>query len=144
MVLYILFFLLDCHLIQLLHIHFTLLFYGVTDLWNNSISNIQNRLKETELSILTQIGDSIEKAIKRWEADSKPALIEKMKEELFADIRSQIKLINANSGRGLNKDEVEQLIHSALGVYDSDKTGLADFALEPAGLFRFVFFFRNL
>jgi hypothetical protein len=101
-------------------------------------------LKETELSILTQIGDSIEKAIKRWEADSKPALIEKMKEELFADIRSQIKLINANSGRGLNKDEVEQLIHSALGVYDSDKTGLADFALEPAGLFRFFFFFRNL
>nr|CAH0105620.1 unnamed protein product [Daphnia galeata] len=103
------------------------------DLWNNSISNIQNRLKETELSILTQIGDSIEKAIQRWEADSKPALIEKMKEELFADIRSEIKLINANSGRGLNKDEVEQLIHSALGVYDSDKTGLADFALEPAG-----------
>ena len=96
---------------------------------------MQNSLNEKELLILTQIGLRIEEAIKRWEADSKPALIEKIKEELFAEIRNQIKLVNANSGRGLSKEEVEQLIHSALGVYDSDKTGLADFALEPAGTF---------
>lgn len=91
-------------------------------------------MNEKELSMLTQIGVLIEEAIKRWETDSKPALIHKMKEDLIAEIRSQIKLVNANSGRGLSKDEVEQMIHSALGVYDSDKTGLADFALEPAGM----------
>ncbi|XP_046650925.1 uncharacterized protein LOC124342007 isoform X5 [Daphnia pulicaria] len=101
--------------------------------WGHDISNMQNSLNEKELSMLTQIGVLIEEAIKRWETDSKPALIHKMKEDLIAEIRSQIKLVNANSGRGLSKDEVEQMIHSALGVYDSDKTGLADFALEPAG-----------
>jgi hypothetical protein len=120
------------------------IFYGVTEIWGHKISNIQNHLSEKELSILKHIGVGIEEAIKRWEADSKPALIEKIKEELFTEIRSQIKLINANSGRGLSKDEVEQLIHSALDVYDSDKTGLADFALEPAGLLIFFIIIFSL
>lgn len=92
-------------------------------------------MDEKELSILKQTATNIEEAITRWEGASKPVMIDSMKEQLVAEIRRQIKMINAKSGQGLGKDEVEQLIHSALGVYDSDKTGLADYALEPAGKF---------
>lgn len=100
--------------------------------WDSDLSELQHRMNGIG-SLSSQMGISVEEAIKRWELDSKPALIQKIKEELLAEIGVQIKLINADSGRGLSKEEVEQLIRSALGVYDSDKTGLADFALEPAG-----------
>ena len=103
----------------------------------NEISQVQYRLDEKELSILKETTDSIEISIKKWESESKSVMIESIKEELVAEIRNQMKTINAKSGRGLSKDEVEQLIHSALGLYDSDKTGLADYALEPAGKLTF-------
>lgn len=101
-------------------------------IWDGVLSELQHRLDERG-SLSSQMGISVEEAIKRWDVDSKPALIKNIKEELLTEIRRQIKLLNAVSGQGLSKEEVERLIHSALGVYDSDKTGLADFALEPAG-----------
>lgn len=94
---------------------------------------MQNNLDERELTVLTKIAAEIEEAVKKWEADSKPKLISDIKDQLLDEIRQQIKMLNTNPGGGLNKDEVERMIQSALGVYDSDKTGLADYALEPAG-----------
>lgn len=99
----------------------------------DKLSKMQNNLDETEISVLRKIAAEIENAIKRWEADSKPMLISDIKDQLLVEIRQQIKMLNTNKVGGLNKDEVEQMIQSALGVYDSDKTGLADYALEPAG-----------
>ncbi|XP_059352236.1 uncharacterized protein LOC130688242 isoform X2 [Daphnia carinata] len=100
--------------------------------WDSDLSELQHRMNGIG-SLSSQMGIGVEEAIKRWELNSKPALIQKIKEELLNEIGLQIKLLNDDSGQGLGKDEVEQLIHSALGVYDSDKTGLADYALEPAG-----------
>ncbi|KAI1291973.1 SUN domain-containing protein 1 [Halotydeus destructor] len=38
-----------------------------------------------------------------------------------------------NEAAGVTIDEVKQLIRTSLEIYDADKTGLPDFALEPAG-----------
>lgn len=85
------------------------------------------------MSLLSKTAVNIEEVLNKWEKTVKPLLIENMKGQLIDEINSQMKVIISKSGPGLSKDEVEKLIRSALGVYDSDKTGLADYALEPAG-----------
>ena len=37
------------------------------------------------------------------------------------------------TGQKFSKDDVVNIVHEALTVYDADKTGLFDFALESAG-----------
>lgn len=99
----------------------------------HELSQVQTRLDEKELFFVKKTAADIEEALKKWEADLKPVLIDHLKERILTELRHEIKVLDTKSGGGLSKDEVEQLIHSALGVYDSDKTGLADYALEPAG-----------
>ena len=95
-------------------------------------SQLRSGIADSEKLIMVQVMTEVDKAIKKWERDSKPTLFNDLKEQLVLEITKQIKSIEMKSG-GISREEVEQMIHVALGIYDSDKTGLADYALEPAG-----------
>ena len=43
------------------------------------------------------------------------------------------RLASHQNGKSISNDEVVNIVHEALTVYDADKTGLFDFALESAG-----------
>ena len=43
------------------------------------------------------------------------------------------KLASHQNGQSISNDDVVSIVHEALTVYDADKTGLFDFALESAG-----------
>jgi len=81
---------------------------------------------------MIQVMTEVENAINKWERDSKPSMFNDLKERLVVEITKQIKSMEKSSG-GLSREEVDRMIHAALGIYDSDKTGLADYALESAG-----------
>ena len=93
---------------------------------------LKTGIADKEKLIMVQVMTEVESAIKKWERDSKPTLFNDLKELLVMEITKQIKSMEIKSG-GLSREEVERMIHVALGIYDSDKTGLADYALEPAG-----------
>ena len=99
---------------------------------------IRDGIDDKEKLIMIQVMTEVENAINKWERDSKPSMFNDLKERLVVEITKQIKSMEKSSkSGGLSREEVEKMIHVALGIYDSDKTGLADYALESAGMINF-------
>ena len=48
-------------------------------------------------------------------------------------IMEKMTLLAHQTGQQFSKDDVVNIVHEALAVYDADRTGLFDFALESAG-----------
>lgn len=59
------------------------------------------------------------------------ALLEKNNENLAADLDAKINIPNFQGN--LDEQEIRRIVKAALDVYDADKTGLVDYALESAG-----------
>jgi SUN domain-containing protein 1/2 len=64
---------------------------------------------------------------------------DKTVELILTDVVSRLRSKNVtknfpeNSSHFLVKEEIEKMVKNALVIYDADKTGLFDFALETAG-----------
>lgn len=97
------------------------------------LTELKDEMHIQRSAIEQRITKEIEKAILNLERELKPLWMNEIKTKLLAEITQQINNFNIQSGNGLSREEVKALIHEALGIYDSDKTGLADYALEPAG-----------
>lgn len=65
-------------------------------------------------------------------ADAKQTLFNDIKSHVVSEVIEKAKL-EVMQSQGLNLTEVEKMIDSAIRLYDSDKTGLADYALESSG-----------
>ena len=48
-------------------------------------------------------------------------------------IMEKMTILAHQTGQQFSKDDVVNIVHEALAVYDADRTGLFDFALESAG-----------
>ena len=58
-----------------------------------------------------------------------------VKEQLLVEMSSQIEAaLDSKLNAGMSRDQVEEMIAALLAVYDADKTGRSDYALEPAGI----------
>ena len=97
------------------------------------LTQLKDEMDTQRSAIEQRITKEIEKTILKLERELKPLWMNEIKTKLLAEITHQINSFNIQSGNGLSREEVKALIHEALGIYDSDKTGLADYALEPAG-----------
>lgn len=56
--------------------------------------------------------------------------VEKKNDEIIRQIEINSRIA---AGSGMSEIDVEKIVQKALAIYDADKTGLADFALESAG-----------
>lgn len=98
-----------------------------------SLSDLKDKVEKSDQILSDLVASEFDKAIRKWESESQSKWFQSIEEKLLVEVSHRIQIQRANSGNGLNREEVERLIHSALELYDSDKTGLADYALEPAG-----------
>ena len=104
------------------------------------LDSLTTRMEEREREIIGQLTSAIEAMSLNWEKNSKSTLIQDYKNQVVIEVAKHMKNVDLKFGV-VDRDEVLKLIHAALKLYDSDKTGLADYALEPAGIISFCFYF---
>jgi len=97
------------------------------------LESIVMRMEEREKEILSRVTYEVKRVALDWEKNGKMALLEDSKNQVVIEVAKQVKNIELKSEGGVDREEVRKLIHAALELYDSDKTGQADYALEPAG-----------
>ena len=117
----------------MIDIHFTGLFYFAEAI-ESKFESIETRIEVNEKAILDQITFEVGKTVLDWEKNAKMSLLQDSKNQVVIEVAKQVKNLNLKPEGSLDREEVQKLIHTALGLYDSDKTGLADYALEPAGI----------
>ncbi|XP_055602442.1 klaroid protein isoform X2 [Uranotaenia lowii] len=101
---------------------------------------LENRLKEYQAGVNAVIQQEMERSAATLMKD----VSEKIQKEILAAIQTQKSEINLESetgrtattgsgGSGLSEDDVRRIVRDSLRIYDADKTGLVDYALESAG-----------
>ncbi|XP_053685075.1 klaroid protein [Sabethes cyaneus] len=100
---------------------------------------LESRLKEYQEGVSTLIQQEMERSAAVLMKD----ISEKIQKEVLSSVqtfKSELN-IDAKAGRvtsdggggGMSEDEVRRIVRDALRIYDADKTGLVDYALESAG-----------
>lgn len=74
--------------------------------------------------------DSIRRLIQEYMAVSE----KKQMEILYERLKLYIREVGVLSGSGTDMEAVRRVVAGMLNVYDADKTGLVDYALESAGM----------
>ncbi|XP_058457893.1 klaroid protein [Malaya genurostris] len=106
---------------------------------------LENRLKEYQVGVSALIQQEMERSA----ATLMKEISEKIQKEVLASIQSFKNEVNIDAkaggmqtentdgvdggGGGLTEDHVRRIVREALRIYDADKTGLVDYALESAG-----------
>ena len=132
----------------------TQLFLENIEAIEEQLSGIQARIVAGEEETRAHISADIARGINNWESRTKSLWFQELKEKLTSQLSQQIeeKIDAAISAAGVTAqaapsigesppqvlnsqilEEVKRIIRSELALYDSDKTGMADYALEPAG-----------
>ena len=102
-------------------------------------NQIESDLKEamqkalTEKELITK--DELSRRLSETQQEMMYGLESEVLEKVRADPVIMDKMANLalKNGQKFSKDDVVSIVHEALTVYDADKTGLFDFALESAG-----------
>ncbi|XP_055529649.1 klaroid protein [Wyeomyia smithii] len=89
---------------------------GVSDL-------IQQEMERSAAVLMKDIGEKIQKEVL--------SSVQTFKSELNIDVKAG--RVSSDGGGGLSEDGVRRIVRDALRIYDADKTGLVDYALESAG-----------
>ena len=103
------------------------------------LKSIETQMKDREKEIFNQVTSEVERVVLDWEKNMKMTLLQDSKNQVIIEVAKQVKTLELKSEGGLGREEVRKLIQAALGLYDSDKTGLADYALEPAGIYMYIY-----
>lgn len=98
---------------------------------------LESRLKEYQEGVSALIQQEMERSAATLMRD----VSEKIQKEVLVTIQSRESNVDATArktssqsgGGGLNEDDVRRIVRDALRIYDADKTGLVDYALESAG-----------
>ena len=92
--------------------------------------DLASALKDTLIS-----KDEFTKKIAETQHDLLYGLESKVLDKVRNDpvIMERMTVLAHQTGQQFSKDDVVNIVHEALTVYDADRTGLFDFALESAG-----------
>ncbi|XP_055623870.1 klaroid protein isoform X2 [Toxorhynchites rutilus septentrionalis] len=85
---------------------------------------IQKELERSAATLMKEIGDKIQKEVL--------IMLQSQKSELNIDAQAG-KTTSSDGSGGLSEVDVRRIVRDALRIYDADKTGLVDYALESAG-----------
>ena len=92
---------------------------------------MQNALTEKELITKEELSRRLSETQQEMMYGLESEVLEKVRADpVIMDKMADLALKN---GQKFSKDDVVSIVHEALTVYDADKTGLFDFALESAG-----------
>ncbi|XP_058838632.1 klaroid protein-like [Topomyia yanbarensis] len=87
---------------------------------------IQQEMERSAVTLMKDISEKIQTEVL--------ASIQSFKNEVNIDAKAGgIPSENGGSGGGITEDHVRRIVRDALRIYDADKTGLVDYALESAG-----------
>lgn len=105
--------------------------------WIHQVFVAKSYLEQRLLEMNNATGSRIHEEINRSSALLMHAISEKLKSEILLAVeRKQSEnnaLIEGQIKNALSEEEIKNVVKSVLAVYDADKTGLVDFALESAG-----------
>ena len=108
--------------------------------WNESALLLRDDLEATLIKVSDDLRRDILATTTEKMRQFAEGETEKTVELILTDVVSRLqsknvttKNIPENSSNFLVKEEIERMVKNALVVYDADKTGLFDFALETAG-----------
>ncbi|XP_038118161.1 uncharacterized protein LOC6049703 isoform X1 [Culex quinquefasciatus] len=95
---------------------------------------LENRLKEYQAGVNAVIQQEMERSA----ATLMKEVSDRIQQEVLVSIQSHKADLNTAtdtppSASGLTEDTVRRIVRDALRIYDADKTGLVDYALESAG-----------
>uniref|UniRef100_A0A1Q3FVB3 Putative spindle pole body protein n=1 Tax=Culex tarsalis TaxID=7177 RepID=A0A1Q3FVB3_CULTA len=91
---------------------------------------LENRLKEYQAGVNAVIQQEMERSA----ATLMKEVSDRIQQEVLVSIKSHNTAANAApASGGLTEDTVRRIVRDALRIYDADKTGLVDYALESAG-----------
>ncbi|GLV32936.1 klaroid [Carabus blaptoides fortunei] len=98
--------------------------------WLHSVFVAKQDL-ETRLNNVTQ---HLSVKFERLVEESAVKIMHQVSDRINAQIREKLALRNSLAvDSGLTDSQVERIVKETLAVYDADKTGLVDYALEPSG-----------
>lgn len=105
--------------------------------WINSMFVAKDYLEQRLLDINNRTNDKIRQEIDKSSMFLMRDISEKLKEEIIMAVEKKHQESNTKlEGQikaALSEEEVRNIVKSVLAIYDADKTGLVDFALESAG-----------
>lgn len=87
-----------------------------------------------EKKLLSASMASLDEKMKLFAANTEQKISNEFKMELISELMERTKREVVPSG-GLDMSEVKKMVDLAISLYDADKIGLADYALESSGIF---------
>ena len=100
---------------------------------------LEQDLKKSLQNALTSSGLITKDELTQRLAQTQEELLYGLESDVLEKVRNdpvimdKMATLAKKSGQKFSKDDVVNIVHEALTVYDADKTGLFDFALESAG-----------
>lgn len=101
---------------------------------------LEQRLAQLTLNISNFVKDEINlsgeilmKDISERIKQDTITVIERNNDQVLLKSAEAAASVNARAGGQLNEEDIKRIVQAAMAVYDADKTGLVDYALESAG-----------
>lgn len=102
--------------------------------WVRSMFVAKDYLEQQLLELNERTNNNIREEIERSSIVLMGEISERLKQEILLAVEARHNESSSQVGKlQLHEDEVRQIVKSVLAIYDADKTGLVDFALESAG-----------
>lgn len=101
--------------------------------WVRSMFVAKDYLEQQLLELNERTNNNIREEIERSSIVLMGDISERLKQEILLAVEARHNESSQVGKLQLHEDEVRQIVKSVLAIYDADKTGLVDFALESAG-----------
>lgn len=103
--------------------------------WVQSLFVAKSDLEARLLEIHGNINSNMEMEFQRSSGILMKTVSENLKKEILAHLEKQRDLegLSVTVSGNLDEEHIKRIVAAALAIYDADKTGLVDYALESAG-----------
>lgn len=102
--------------------------------WVRSMFVAKDYLEQQLLELNSRTNNNIREEIERSSIVLMGDISERLKQEILLAVEARHNESSREVGKlQLQEDQVRNIVKSVLAIYDADKTGLVDFALESAG-----------
>lgn len=101
--------------------------------WIKSLFVAKELLEERLVELSKNTDMKIKEEIERSGTILMEVISEKLKKEILLFIKERERSTGGTVTLNLGEDEIRRIVKSVLAIYDADKTGMVDYALESAG-----------
>lgn len=101
--------------------------------WIKSLFVAKELLEERLVELSKNTDIKIKEEIERSGTILMEYISEKLKKEILLFIKEREKCAGETVTLNLGEEEIRRIVKSVLAIYDADKTGMVDYALESAG-----------